>query len=247
MNNVKETDFNFYVPLDMKKSISGDEHGRYIRGWASTPDVDLAGESIDPKGIDASMFLANGYINYEHRPGSEYWIGKPTSRSYVDPNKGLFVEAKLFDNNPYADAMWELSKSMARGDENPAGKVLGFSVEGSKISDGHTIQRAYISNVALTTDPANPHALWESFIKSFSTGYNIGGTDQEGAAALRAESFAKDIKNLAMTLKSSSFDWKDVAKSLDNDDGFVFDNNTAALMLQIKDGISREEALKRIG
>ncbi|MDT9683372.1 hypothetical protein RND61_15005 [Streptomyces sp. TRM76323] len=246
MNNMNKTDFNFYVPLDMKKSISGDEHGRYVRGWASTPDVDLTGESIDPKGIDASLFLANGYINYEHREGSEYWIGKPTARSYVDPQRGLFVEAKLFDT-PYADAMWELSKSIANGEDNPGGKVLGFSVEGSKLSDGHTIKKAVITNVALTTDPANPHALWESFIKSFSTGNAIGGTDQEGAAALRAESFAKDIKNLAMTLKSSSFDWKDVAKSLDNDDGFVFDNGTAALLLQIKDGISKEEALKRIG
>ena len=32
--------------------------------------------------------------------------------------------------------------------------------------------------------------------KSFTTGYNFGGTDQEGAAALRRQSLADDVKNL---------------------------------------------------
>jgi len=32
--------------------------------------------------------------------------------------------------------------------------------------------------------------------KSFTTGYNNGGTDQEGAAALRRQSLADDVKNL---------------------------------------------------
>jgi hypothetical protein len=33
-----------------------------VKGYASTPDVDLQGEAIDPAGIDASYLKSSGFV-----------------------------------------------------------------------------------------------------------------------------------------------------------------------------------------
>lgn len=244
---MQENEFNVFVPLDtqdLAKSINGDEHGNYVRGWASTPDLDRHGDIVLPSEMNISEFLTRGYINYEHKPGEQFKIGVPTAKSYIDPQRGLYVEAKLFMDNPYAQRMWELAKNISKSGVN---RPLGFSIEGKfhgRDAENPSILRGVeIKEVALTTNPANTHATWEAFVKSFETGYDIDPSTQEGAGAIRKQSLARQLRTLSFTLKDfKAKDWKDVAKTLDEEERF--DEDLAVLFTQLQRGMSREDAIK---
>lgn len=227
------TDFEAFVPISKSATLTGSEHGNYVRGWASTPSLDLEGDIVSPADMSIATFLKDGYINYEHKDGKDFIVGYPTRNSYVDPQKGFFLEAKLDMNNPYAKKMWDLANNVEKSD-NGNSKLLGFSIH----AKAQTIRRGgiryankvIVQNVALTTHPANPEATWETLVKSFSTGYNIGGTDQTGAAALREQDIGKQVSKLAQTLSDGSVKWSNIAKSMDSDDDIDYNPVTAQLL-----------------
>jgi hypothetical protein len=170
---------NMFVEIDINESISksnenSSEKAWYLRGYATTPDLDLQDDIVDPSGIDISHLISNGYINYEHYQGDEYRIGVPTDGTHVDPEVGLYVEAKLYKGNPYAKSIWNLATNIQKSGID---RKLGFSIEGfarqRDKKDPRIIKSTYITNVAVTTNPANPHATWDSFMKSFLAGYGI--------------------------------------------------------------------------
>lgn len=245
-----------FAPIDLEESIkkSNDnptEKSWYLRGYATTPDLDLQDDIVDPNGLDISYFVTNGYINYEHQQGEQFIIGAPTEGTHVDPEVGLYVEAKLYKGNPYAKRIWTLAKNISKSGID---RKLGFSIEGYvKKRDKHDpriIKSAYITNVAVTTSPANPQATWEAFMKSFLTGYGMTPDTQIDAAALRTESFARSLYNLSWTLKNlqdpEAFDamWKEIGDYLDSMDRYT--PESAVLFLQLSKGYSREEAIKKI-
>lgn len=244
---MQENEFSVFVPLDtqdLAKSINGGEHGNYVRGWASTPDLDRHGDIVLPSEMNINEFLSRGYINYEHKPGEQFKIGVPTTKSYIDPQRGLYVEAKLFMDNPYAQRMWELAKNISK---NGVSRPLGFSIEGrfhGRDADNPAILRGVeIKEVALTTNPANTNATWEAFVKSFETGYEIDSVSQDGVASLRKQSLARQLRTLSFAIKDfKAKDWADVAKTLDEEDRF--DDDLAVLFTQLHRGLSREEASK---
>lgn len=246
---MESKDFNVFVPIDstdLVKSIEGDEKGNYVRGWASTPDLDRQGDIIDPKGINISSFLQQGWINYEHQAGDDFKIGVPTKNSYVDPKNGLFVEAKLMMSNPHAEEMWELATNMAKSNVD---RPLGFSVEGSVVSrdreDSRIISGVNITNVALTTHPANPEATWEQLVKSLTTGTGIAPEDRVSAGALRRQSLAKQLRVLTYSMADMKLaDWKEIAKSMDEEDRF--DSDVAITLLQLSTGLSKQDAMKKL-
>ena len=239
--------FKMYVPLDRESLINpSKEHGNFVRGYATTKDVDRQDQVVLPSELDISAFLERGFINFEHQKGYEFKIGVPTANTYIDPQKGLYVEAKLFMDNPYAQKMWQLATNVAK---SGASRPLGFSIEGKcdyiDPDDQRTLRGMHVEEVALTTDPANPNATWEAFIKSFDTGYSVDPLEQTGAASLRRESLAREIKNLSFTLKGLTVeDWTYIAKSLDSEERW--DRDTAILFVQLEKGCSREEAIKII-
>lgn len=245
---MSKDDFKVFVPVDFttSKSISSDEHGNYVRGFATTPDQDLEGDIILPENLDISYFMTRGYINYEHQEGNAYKIGVPTDRTFIDPKKGLYVEAKLFMDNPYAQEMWNLAKGLS--DVQDEERVLGFSVEGRVLgrdSDNPDVLKGVqVKNVALTTNPANPNATWEALVKSLTTGYSIEG-DREGGDALRHQELAGSIRNLSYQLKdlretSDGIKWDLVAKSLEEEGRW--DDDSALLFLQLSEGLSGDDA-----
>lgn len=222
-----------------------------MRGYATTPDLDLQDDIVDPSGLDISHFIEHGYINYEHNQGHDYIIGAPTEGTYVDPNVGLFVEAKLYKANPYAKSMWDLATNIAK---SGIPRKLGFSIEGyAKLrdkQDPRIIKSTVITNVAVTTSPANPNATWDAFMKSFLTGFGTTPDTQTGAGALRAESFARSLHNLSYAYKQfknpDEFHkvWKEIGSYLDSMDRFTPEG--AVMFLQLSKGYSRNEAVAKI-
>jgi len=213
--------------------------------------LDLQDDIIDPSGLDISHFLEHGYINYEHHQGNEYIIGAPTKESYIDPNVGLYVEAKLYKNNPYAKTMWDLANNIAK---SGIGRKLGFSIEGfakeRDKNDPRIIKSTYITNVAVTTNPANPEATWDAFMKSYIAGYGISPDTQIDAGALRAESFARSLHNLSYAYKAikdpKEFGrvWKEVGSYLDSMERS--NPESMVMFLQLSKGYSRAEAVAKI-
>jgi hypothetical protein len=246
-------DFSIFMPIDVERSISksnesGDEKGWYVCGYASTPDLDLQGDIVNPAGIDISYFREYGWINYEHKQDAEYMIGVPTKNCYVDIQKGLYVEAKLLKNNQYAQQMWNLAVAIK---STGVSRSLGFSIEGAVKSrnahDNKVIEELFIRNVTLTTHPANPHATWEIFMKSWETGHDINPDTVSNAGALRKEELAQAITTLSAIYKVSSMEevdavFKEIGELLDSSGRS--DIATGTLMLQLGRGLSKQEAQK---
>ena len=247
---------DLFVPIDLEESIkksneNPNEKAWYVSGYATTPDLDLQDDIIDPSGIDISHLITNGYINYEHHQGNEYRIGVPTEGTHVDPNVGLYVEAKLYKGNPYAKGMWQLANNIAKSGVD---RKLGFSIEGFAKArdpkDPRIIKSTYITNVALTTNPANPHATWDAFMKSFLAGTGITPETQVGAAALRHETLAQSLFTISWHLKHHSSEeefkhvWDEVGDYLDAMGRFT--PESAIVFLQLSKGYSRAEAKEKL-
>lgn len=242
---------NIFIPIDIEGSIrKSNEEGQgkkwYVRGYASTPDLDLQGDIVQPSGIDIEYFKKHGWINYEHKQEAKFAIGTPTDNSYIDFQKGLFVEAQLFQDNEYAQEMWALAHSLEKSGNE---RKLGFSIEGGirKRNDRNNriIEELVIKNVAITKSPANPNATWETFMKSWTTGHEINPESQVDGASLRTESLAHAITALSWTAgvkTGAEFNntWKDVAGYLETADRS--NEECAILMLQLSKGISRNDA-----
>ena len=253
MNGSEETKYNIFVPIDIESSVekSAEDGEWYVRGYATTPDLDLQGDIILPDGINMDYFLTKGWVNYEHKQDAEYIIGVPTEKCYVDINKGLFVEAKLMKDNKYARSMWELANTIKKSGLN---RQLGFSIEGGVTSrnsrDRRIIEGVTVRNIALTTHPANPNATWDTVVKSWTTGHGTTPETQVNAGALRREMFSSEIEHLTYAVKAvakmynmesndKEFVLREVAKSLDEEKP---NNEYSAIMLQLGRGVSLQQA-----
>lgn len=241
-----------YLPLNLESDVVKNDDGEeeekwYVRGYASTPDLDLQGEIVQPQGIDINYFVKSGWVNYEHKQEAEYMVGVPTENSYIDMNRGLFVEAVLFKDNKHAQAMWELANNIKK---EGIDRNLGFSIEGfvNKRNEqhSHVIEDIVIRNVAITTNPANPHATWESFVaKTWETGTDVNPETMEDGSALRVESLAEAITVLTSQMKylaEVEDGWSEVAEHLDKSGENNLENGI--LLLQLSKGVSYQEAVK---
>lgn len=236
--------FNAFMPVDVKKSVDTDSETYTIAGWASTGQLDLQNEIIDPKGIDITHFREHGYINYEHK--SNIRIGYPTENCYVDVNKGLYVEAKLFKNNPYATEMIQLAETLEKSGSN---RKIGFSIEGAitkrNINDTRVIEGVKITDIAVTATPANPSATIETILKSFLTGNGVSPDTQVDAGALRREELASSITKLTYTLgikdpKEYKDVWDGVVEYLTKSERMGYEESI--ITLQLAKGLSRRDA-----
>ena len=105
------------------------------------------------------------------------------------------------------------------------------------------VKNVKVKNVAITTNPANPEATWDTFTKSFTTGDDVveDGISDEGAAALRRQSIAHSISELCYNIKDvTDTEWVEIAKTMDREGRY--DDDVMALFLQLSKGISRNDA-----
>lgn len=254
MENVERKKMDIFLPIDIKKATEQaskeDTKDIYVSGFASTPDLDMQGEIVVPSGIDISYFQDHGWINFEHEQGADYVIGVPTENCYVDIEKGLFIEAKLFRDNQYTQQIIELAQNLEKSGTE---RKLGFSIEGAikqrNVDNNHIIEEVMITNVAVTKSPANTSSSWNYFMKSinkaFETGHTTSPETQTGAGALRREALAQSITRLSSVLNMKDTQliedtWKSVSDLLEQ--GNRMDYNTAILTLQIAKGLSRKDA-----
>ena len=267
------TNFNFdvFVPIDtIKKSsdISKTKNGNYIvAGYASTGNIDLDGETIEPEGIDYDYLMGpNGFIDYEHDVDNV--IGFPTDNTHVDEN-GLFLEAELFGDDDDVKKMIKLYKNLKSSSAN---KSLGFSVEGivgeRESYDDNVIKQVSITGVAVTKHPANMEATWELLHKSIispndkskreliaksgpmEAGVGISPETQTDGAALRPEAFADHIKEVTYSLNKykelgmlPEFLGK-VASIMDNSNSNLEEKSA---FLQVATGESKKDVLESLG
>lgn len=221
------------MPIDTIKSVNADDtvekgsNGQIlVSGWASTGDRDFQGETVEPIGIDATYLFNNGWIDYEHDTNKV--IGAPTSNSYVDTDKGLYIEARLFKDVPEVKEMMSLYDNIQ---ESGVNRSLGFSIEGNvrerDEDDPSIIKDVMVTGVALTKNPANGSALLDSVIKSnnakqveknkwmraykktrpnnakktYEAGYGITPETQHDGGALRPESLLSHITYLTHSME----------------------------------------------
>lgn len=227
-----------------------------IGGWASTSALDFQGEEVDPLGIDDSYFKENGWIDWEH--DKDEIIGTPTANCFTDAEKGLYVEAVLFADNPHVQKMLQITDNL---DKVGSDRKLGFSIEGKAVErdyiDSHIIRGVLITGVAVTARPANPEATWDYLQKSIAksnsnimeAGYGTSPDTQVDGAALRPESLAGSIVNLSYALNGLT---DEELRKLGIKVGSLLDsrpdtpNGTGMVFLQVFKGLSKEDALKAL-
>lgn len=184
-------DFSFVVPVDVYKS---DENGEWrIKGLASTEDIDSQNEVIIQRGLDISHLKEGlGLFNYDHSNKPEDIIGQITDANQTQ--EGLFVEGYLFKEQPRAQALKNILKSLQKGSE----KRLKMSIEGKVLSrKGNKIEKAKIMNVALTLNPINGQT-YAQFAKSFSNECPPQSEDAESVA--QSPSTALSVSNLERSI-----------------------------------------------
>jgi hypothetical protein len=170
--------------MNLKKSI-------VIECIASTPDKDVAGESLDISGADISPLLENrGYLNSDHRNDFAHTVGKvldakkimkaedcttPTQMKYWQEVKKPFIWAKgeLYDGvgHKEADAIASIYKFYMAKNEAPPVKI---SVEGKTLErDGNNLKRTLIKGLALTLAPCNRKTRSE--VTAITTNAGVSG------------------------------------------------------------------------
>lgn len=245
-------DFDIFLPFDrVEKSDSGKKGKNvFVAGWASTPALDFQGERLDSFGLDPSYLFNNGFVDYEH--DQDKVIGYPTDKSFVDPERGLYVEAELFGDMPEVQNIVKLNNNLKKAQ---AKRKLGFSIEGKVLkrdpADKNVVREVMVTGVAVTKNPANPEATWEQVQKSNSalmagTGYSP--STQHGGGALRPESMAAELVNLAARIREMETSVPDLdvfAKDTANaiEDRGVDDVLVYQLFLQLFSGKSADDVI----
>ena len=169
---MRNNHFNFFMPIEFEKAGNGETRYKnmIIGGVASTNDIDLDLEILEPNGFDLSLLKVKGTINWEHQAKNSALniIGEPIEAE-VKNNK-LLLKAKLYEKMAKARDAYDTMEAMK---ESGATRGFGFSIEGTPLqrdpNNPKRITKALVTNIALCMIPKNSNT-WASIIK---------GTQQE--------------------------------------------------------------------
>lgn len=176
---IDEDTFSCFIPAQMVLVKGGDKGADktgklWIQGIASTDAKDLQGESINQAGIDLSYFLKHGYFNDDHKAGPDHKIGEPTEAKVT--KNGLWVKGYLYPHHEAARGYWNLMQNQAASGSS---RKVGFSIQGKVIRrNGTTIERCWIQDIAVTTQPVNT-ATWAEIAKSLAAQKWDASTDKK--------------------------------------------------------------------
>lgn len=175
---MRETNFQVFIPIDLKKA-GPDENGQWrIGGIAATEAEDLDGDNVIMKGLDTS-YLESGraHFNWNHGNRPEDIVGEIDI--FNKGSKKLYVEGFLYKGVDQAEKIFKLMKAMAQGSK----RKLGFSVEGKiRQREDNKILKSWVKAVAITHEPVNPYTVAD-LVKSLSgipSGNNDGAPDFGG-------------------------------------------------------------------
>ncbi len=171
---MKETSFNVFIPIDLKKSKQDDGGNWRIGGIAATDSEDQEGERILMKGLDTS-YLESGraVFNWNHGNMPEDIVGEIDI--FRKDNKKLYVEGFLYKGVPKSEDIYKLMKAR----ESQSNRRLGFSVEGKiRQREDNKILKSWVKAVAITHEPVNPYTVAD-LVKSLSGKEVLESTDAQ--------------------------------------------------------------------
>ena len=207
-------DFRFFCPVEAFAKGGDEATSMGIRGFITTEHKDREGEDIIQSGLDFSEFLSFGHFNDNHSQKTADMLGWPTlveARETPDGRKGHYVEGYLIRGYEPAEEIWNLSRKLK---ENNAPRQLGFSVEGKILKrlgdDGKTIAKAKVRNVAITSQPVNPYAGMEPFVKAMTAGAGI----EAPAVASPGDAFSLRTESMEGRQVSQDFSLNPTVKRL---------------------------------
>lgn len=209
---------------NLKKSI-------VIECIASTPDKDVAGETLDIGGADISPLTDNrGYLNSDHRNDFANTVGKvleakkimkaedcttPTQIKYWKEVQKPFIWAKgeLYDGvgHKEADSIAAIYKFyMAKGEAPP----IKISVEGKTLErDGTNLKRTLIKGLALTLAPCNRKTKSEVTMITKSMGVDVNSLFKSEASSNFVEVEDSPIEKLMALAQQAKAMISDIKKS----------------------------------
>src|ERR1700722_16576284 len=165
-------DFYCYVPMGqeyLEKSLKEDKEDKDPQSWkiggiASSNEVDLQEEIVEPEGLITDYFIKFGFYNYNHEKGPDAKIGIPLIAKTT--SKGLYTSGYLLKEMPLAIETHRLMKTLAKGNHP---RNIGFSIEGKVIlQEGKRIIKSWIRDIAITPCPVNTFTYAE-LLKSLKT------------------------------------------------------------------------------
>lgn len=166
-------DWQFFVPCERDEELFKGERKRLLRGIASTESKDKQGEEMVLSGMDFAPYLKSGRLNWDHKPGPQYVLGKPIEAKIVaDAGKvksglkgpGFFHVVELYDSEP-GRAAWDVLKN----EKDDPSRNHGFSVEGAILeTKRNRLTKTRVDDVALTPKPANTDTFAEFLAKSLT-------------------------------------------------------------------------------
>lgn len=226
-------EFQFFVPIDVTKSVASSDESWVFEGIASTADVDLFGEVVYPESFAQTIefFKSNGKIYFDHdyaKKDGDNWlekygfskdeilslktpIGKPID-ARITP-EGLYIKAILNKKHPMARKMWdEFLNNDDKEFHNQIGLSIGAKYLGSPRREYDVKKGKYITylpelllyEVSMTPEPVNPYtSSWASVLKSMMS-------DAEGEAqaevqyhTISPDSVLFDQENGRLVIKST--------------------------------------------
>jgi HK97 family phage prohead protease len=179
-------EFNFFTKEVEFEIVKGKKKGFYVRGYASTSDVDRQDEIVSREALQAAEedLLRNRTVFFEHNYSQP--IGKVVN-ARVD-NKGLFIEAYISETLPKIRI---LIKEGILNRFSIGGRVLEAGTEFNEAlgKDITIIRRMELFEVSLVGVPANAEAkvidyvLKSAVAKARGDGQGQGGSRQGDGGA----------------------------------------------------------------
>lgn len=173
-----KSEIQFFLPIqkvDAKK--------RMVWGYASTATVDLDGEVVATKAIQAALpnYMKWRNIREMHEPSA---VGV-TKEANVD-DKGLYIGAHIRDDDAWAKC---------QPDKDGHAVYSGFSIGGRKVRKaGNTITELELVEISLVDRPANPECRIDvvKIAKPLEAGESAEDTDQPPLPAFLTEGAGAD-------------------------------------------------------
>lgn len=171
-------DIKFFIPaesMELKKSEDNESVLGKIRGIASTPDIDFEGEKVIQEGLDIKHFLEKGFFNWDH--DNSQIVGYPDKDHTKITKDGFYVEGFLL-NTPLGKRVWDTSIALEKSGSN---RSLGFSIEGQILKQDKKgrIEKARVTNVAITSTPVNSYTSFNTVAKSMISTSNASSLIKE--------------------------------------------------------------------
>lgn len=199
-------DFRVFAPLHTFTKSSEDGEKMWVGGICSTDDLDQQDEVIVAEGLDfATVFLARGWYNDNHKSGTTDVLGYPTDAFLVKPgdilpdgsvceDTGWWTEGYLL-NTKKGREVHELVHALQGTD-----RQLGFSIEGKVTSrKGNRVGGAVVHNVAITHCPVQTKTYMVALAKAMTAGHGVAaddiGTGPGDGSPVRTESLDGDLSN----------------------------------------------------